>query len=60
MKFEININRELRDEVFEQANKMNNTNLHNYANAMIRNASDIKKATSTPFKKVCFLLSNGK
>lgn len=43
MKFEVNINKEIRDEVFKQANKMNDSNLHNYANAMVRKASDIEE-----------------
>lgn len=43
MNFEINISKELREEVFNQVHQINNTNLHNYANAMFRNAKDIEE-----------------
>ena len=39
MKFEININEGIRDEVFKQVKKMNDSNLYNYANAV----SDIEE-----------------
>lgn len=59
MKFEIDINKELREEVFNQVHQINNTNLHNYANAMIRNAKDIeeKKIKAKASTVICDIIS---